>query len=630
MPRGFKLTKRSVTTLIISALLSISAFTVMLNGKWATATPANIAVPTNAGTIQEAINMANNDDTIRVAAGTYHENVIVNKTITLMGDGQNVTIIEAKEKWKPVVDIIINNVSLSGFTVQGGSSGINVFGYNASRISDNKIVSNNHEGISLVSSHNNIIFSNVISLNGFEGLFDGVYLENSSSNLIYDNIMTHNAYAGIDLLRANYTRISNNTITFHDIGIWPESSYGNTFDGNTVTNSITGVSIYRCYSNVFHHNNFINNSYQVETLDAVNSWNTTAQGNYWSNYKQRYPNAIELDSTGVWNTPYVIDATNKDNFPLMNPWNPPKDITPPITADNYDDLWHTENFYINLTAVDDLSGIKETYYIINGGQISNVSANGQPYITTESSNNMLEYWSMDKAGHSETHHVLVNIKLDRTAPSGSTQINNDDAYTTSQSVQLNLSATDFISGVAQMRFSDDNTTWRPWEPYSTSKAWNLTAGDGAKTVYVIYMDNAGLNSQTYYDAIILDTAPPVVLILSPNMGAEIKSQSVAINWNGTDTGSGIDHYELTLDANLPKNAGTEQTYTFSGLNDGGHTVIVRAFDRIGQTNETSVSFVVNTSPLGGVGYFEEATLIVVVAVVIGITLYVLKLRKKRQ
>jgi len=44
------------------------------------------------------------------------------------------------------------------------------------------------------------------------------------------------------------------------------------------------------------------------------------QGNYWSDYEEGYPDAEELAGSGVWNTPYVIDEYNQDNYPLVNPW----------------------------------------------------------------------------------------------------------------------------------------------------------------------------------------------------------------------------------------------------------------------------------------------------------------------
>jgi hypothetical protein len=57
-------------------------------------------------------------------------------------------------------------------------------------------------------------------------------------------------------------------------------------------------------------------------------------GNYWSDYngtdsyKGQYQN--ETGSDGIGDTPYVIDANNTDNYPLMFPW-------PPLVGDlNFD------------------------------------------------------------------------------------------------------------------------------------------------------------------------------------------------------------------------------------------------------------------------------------------------------
>jgi hypothetical protein len=38
-------------------------------------------------------------------------------------------------------------------------------------------------------------------------------------------------------------------------------------------------------------------------------------GNYWHDYEEKYPDAEETDSTGIWDTPYNVDE-DKDNYPL--------------------------------------------------------------------------------------------------------------------------------------------------------------------------------------------------------------------------------------------------------------------------------------------------------------------------
>jgi hypothetical protein len=49
----------------------------------------------------------------------------------------------------------------------------------------------------------------------------------------------------------------------------------------------------------------------------ANVWDKGSSGNYWSDYVTKYPSAVQVDSSGVWNTPYVIDANNTDYYPLM-------------------------------------------------------------------------------------------------------------------------------------------------------------------------------------------------------------------------------------------------------------------------------------------------------------------------
>jgi len=66
----------------------------------------------------------------------------------------------------------------------------------------------------------------------------------------------------------------------------------------------------------------------------INTWDNgyPSGGNYWSNYKEKYPNATELNGSDIWNTPYVIAVENKDEHPLMNPVTVPEfsDTTPPF------------------------------------------------------------------------------------------------------------------------------------------------------------------------------------------------------------------------------------------------------------------------------------------------------------
>lgn len=89
--------------------------------------------------------------------------------------------------------------------------------------------------------------------------------------------------------------------------------------------------------------------------------------------------------------------------------------------------------------------------------------------------------------------------------------------TKSTVVTLTLSATDPapLTGVNQMRFSNNGTTYSAYQPYAASAAWSLTAGDGAKTMYAQFTDAAG-NVTTVSDTISLTTAVIAADTTGPN------------------------------------------------------------------------------------------------------------------
>jgi hypothetical protein len=167
----------------------------------------------------------------------------------------------------------------------------------------------------------------------------------------------------------------------------------------------------------------------------------------------------------------------------------------PTVANDYTPGWHTENVTVNL--IPDFN-VNAAFYRINNGPVNNVSENGQPVIATEGNNNTLEYWgtwNVYGTGNMELQHViLTGVQLETTPPTGSLQINNGNTSTSVTLVTLNVSTNNTVSGINQIRFSN-NGIWNqvPWKPYTTSSvSWPLISGDGVKTVYCQIEDNAGM------------------------------------------------------------------------------------------------------------------------------------------
>ncbi len=81
-------------------------------------------------TIQTAHNDAGvgNGDTINVAAGTYTENVTVNKQLTIEGAGAGTTTVNPSNTVQPVFNVTADGTAITGFTISGatGSAGVSL------------------------------------------------------------------------------------------------------------------------------------------------------------------------------------------------------------------------------------------------------------------------------------------------------------------------------------------------------------------------------------------------------------------------------------------------------------------------------------------------------------------------
>jgi parallel beta-helix repeat protein len=140
------------------------------------------------------------------------------------------------------------------------------------------------------------------------------------SGITVQNLNLSNNGQGLLLASTAESSITQNNITGNVHGIYMCGSANNTVTGNNITKNLAnGIYLYYSQNNMFFHNNFIDNTNPVYDVgEPSNSWDNGVEGNHWSNYEEKYPNSTELDSSGIWNTPYVLDGNNQDNYPLAN------------------------------------------------------------------------------------------------------------------------------------------------------------------------------------------------------------------------------------------------------------------------------------------------------------------------
>lgn len=291
--------KKHVSILIISLFMLwfFSYNTSRNNIQWGIASAENgtiIHVPLNFTSIQAAVDNANSSDTIIISPGIYAENLIINKSLTMIGEDRDTTIIDGLSAGD-AISIRSDSVTIRSLTVMSNSMGIR----------GNAIVVDNHGDI-------------IVDDTKLAGSYYGLSLAFCSYSVFSDNIIIDNT-VGIELINTNNNVFSNNTISGNQQGIaFDYINDHNVFFGNTLSNNGEGAVI-RQYSsgNSFYHNNFLD-QITIEP-DASNNWIQNGEGNYWSSYKGQdfYSTQNETGSDGIGDEPYKIDENNVDDYPLM-------------------------------------------------------------------------------------------------------------------------------------------------------------------------------------------------------------------------------------------------------------------------------------------------------------------------
>ena len=323
--------RKNVALLVVLVFLAASCLTVYLPVK---AESKTITVPDDSPTVQEAINAADVGDTIFVKRGTYVENPVVNKSVSLVGEDRDATVIDVTAGLKVESD----NVTVTGLTIYDGWQGITVSS-NYSKISGNKIT-NCQYGIVLLHSQNSTITENILQS---IGLSAAIQLSYSNNNLIKNNYID-SCTEGIQLRAgsSNNMVIENIITNCQDVAVRLLAEYSpprwynpnsNTIMRNNISNSGCGTTIYGANGNIISNNNYVNNTIQFSanedyylTWGGSRSFNTIER-NYWSDY-----NGTDANRDGIGDTPYIIDAYNQDNNPIMLPISV---ATPTPTLPNY-------------------------------------------------------------------------------------------------------------------------------------------------------------------------------------------------------------------------------------------------------------------------------------------------------
>jgi len=306
--------------------------------------------PGNYSKIQDAINDSGDGDTVYVFNGIYYENVRINKTINLIGEDKNTTVIDGN-KIGDVIFVLADFVNISGFTIQNAGSylwkdaGIELRSY-FNFISGNIISNNSRHGIftKASKSDHNIICKNIIIDNDH-----GVTLDCSVENEIYENYIFNNRigiFIGVSSLLSGdvflplswkslpfegyVNNIFGNIIKNNDIGIDIEPGcFINIFENDILGNGI-GIflcppSVFYCNYNYIYRNNIIdNNDFGIRLLQPI--LRSTIYGNeiYYNNFinngKNAYGNGKNIWKENYWDDWIGLKYKFLRFIPYLIPW----------------------------------------------------------------------------------------------------------------------------------------------------------------------------------------------------------------------------------------------------------------------------------------------------------------------
>ncbi|WNZ30087.1 MAG: right-handed parallel beta-helix repeat-containing protein [Candidatus Bathyarchaeota archaeon] len=217
------------------------------------ARPSTLVVPDVYSTIQNAIDNADDGDIVYVKSGEYLEYLVVDKSVSLVGENKETTIVYRRDQAYPDVypTILVraDNVNITGFTIRNNVSAPSLIPSGAV---------NSHSAVHLLNVKDCNLVGNIIIDSGY-----GVWLFDASENKVSGNLIMNCAH-GILVDKSLNNTIVENTISGSSNGILLSSSGCNTLRKNSILNSshnfgVTGSELSH-FMNDVDASNTINNS----------------------------------------------------------------------------------------------------------------------------------------------------------------------------------------------------------------------------------------------------------------------------------------------------------------------------------------------------------------------------------
>ena len=400
------------------------------------------------------------------------------------------------------------------------------------------------------------------------------------------------------------TEIYNNTFEGGDSGLYVGcNSSNNTVTDNAFSNATDQAIVVmdaNSHHNTFHHNGFLdNNEGAVQVLDrgTDNVWDDGAEGNYWSDYEDRYPGAA--NDGNVWDTPYglVPPGGGADRYPLVVDARF-MDIGPP-TADAGPDVEVPDGALVTFNgsgSTDDRGVIIWTWTLLYGGETVVLHGERTQFLFDIPGVYEVALVVMDAAGNWGKDQVNVTV-LDTTDP---------EAIMTLYAVGVQFERGTLYGSASTDNVAVVNWTWTIDHIQMHSVLYGMIVEftflyAGVYTIELNVSDAAGNTGTATLDAVFYDMEDPVA---DAGPDQEVAQGTIVyLDGSGSRDNVGIDHFMWTFTY-------LGETVTLSGVAPsqffgevGVHTITLAVRDLQGLYGHDTVNITVLdvTAPFADAG-----------------------------
>ncbi len=264
------------------------------------------------------VDAVKNHGTLYLGSGTYSETVLINKTVTILGAGSDITQVIAPNNLgydEAVISIlqprcIVQNLSIIGSDLAKKGVGINI--ETTANTLSNIVISGFRYGLRFWWAKG----ENLVSSINITSCHTGLYGSYSYDNKILDSIFSNCDEYGVFLdAGSDRNLIDGNSFDNNEYALRIKGSTLNHVVNNTIKNNQRGM--YFCCgarNNTNNRNILINNQEWNANDQYRNIWDLNGIGNYWDDYS-----GIDSNHDGIGDTGYVItEGYSVDRYPIVD------------------------------------------------------------------------------------------------------------------------------------------------------------------------------------------------------------------------------------------------------------------------------------------------------------------------